>query len=65
MPGRSTAVGNPTADMDGFAMPGTECGWYGVRCSEDRVTELQFFFNNNLEGRIPVELGNLTNLGLN
>jgi hypothetical protein len=51
--------------MDGFAMPGTECGWYGVRCSEDRVAKLQFFFNNNLQGRIPAELGNLTNLGLN
>lgn len=48
-------------DSDGFAMPGTECGWYGVICSADRVIGLDLY-QNLLTGSIPAELENLTTL---
>ena len=48
-------------DGDGFAMPGTECGWHGVECTGDSVTKLQLS-SNQLTGSIPVELDNLSNL---
>jgi hypothetical protein len=40
---------------------GTECTWEGVVCSSGSVSEL-YLFNNSLNGSIPAELGNLTNL---
>ncbi|RAJ93002.1 Leucine-rich repeat (LRR) protein [Larkinella arboricola] len=36
-------------------------GWYGVKCSGGRVTELSLS-KNGLDGRIPESIGNLTNL---
>ena len=46
---------------DGFAIPGTECSWFGVECDSqgDNVTKLSLS-GNNLNGNIPPELGNLT-----
>jgi Leucine-rich repeat (LRR) protein len=38
------------------------CGWYGVKCVGDRVTEVSFPSNNNLTGSIPASIGDLTNL---
>ena len=32
----------PPLAADGFAFPGTECGWHGVTCSSDQVTRLNF-----------------------
>jgi hypothetical protein len=40
---------------------GTECTWNGVRCSEGHVQRLALG-RNQLSGRIPPELGNLSNL---
>ena len=33
--------------------------WYGVTVEGDRVTELKFYSDNNLNGFIPEEIGNL------
>ena len=46
---------------DGFAYPGTECSWSGVVCDIDQVTRLEFQ-GRNLNGIIPAELGNLSDL---
>jgi len=52
---------NPPLHEYGFALPGTECVWYGVVCTGDSVTVLNLF-DNQLTGSIPAELGNLTSL---
>ena len=50
-------------DADGFAMPGTEYTWHGITCNEGNTTVLEInIYQNNLNGTIPPELGNLTNL---
>jgi Leucine-rich repeat (LRR) protein len=36
--------------------------WFGVKISENRVTEIEFGFGNNLVGYLPPELGNLSKL---
>ena len=51
----------PPLSSDGFAMPGTECSWYGVTCSSDRVVGLDIY-QNLLTGSIPAELENLVYL---
>jgi len=51
----------PPLDTDGFAMPGTESDWYGVTCSGATATQIDLTANN-LRGRLPAELMNLTNL---
>ena len=48
----------PPLDVDGFAMPGTEGGWFGVTVDADRVIGLNYNVNN-LSGWLPAELGNL------
>ncbi len=48
-------------DTDGFAMPGTEGGWYGITVTADQVTSIALNANN-LSGSIPGELFNLSNL---
>jgi len=42
-------------------LTGTIDTWYGVTVDSGRVTKLSLF-SNNLNGQIPVEIGNLTNL---
>lgn len=37
------------------------CGWYGVGCTDNRVTTISLM-SNNVVGSIPASLGNLTNL---
>ena len=53
----------PPLHTDGFAMPGTEGDWWGVSLNGDETAvewiELQ---ENNLMGRLPVELANLSSL---
>ncbi len=51
--------------VDGFAMPGTECGWYGITCdaSGKYITHISLS-ENNLSGTIPPEIGNLKYLYL-
>lgn len=51
----------PPLDTDGFAMPGTEGGWYGITLSGDHVTIIDLLFNR-LTGSIPEELFNLSTL---
>jgi Leucine-rich repeat (LRR) protein len=51
----------PPLHTDGFAMPGTEGGWYGVTVSKDHVDTI-IFYDNNLSGSIPSQLGNMSNL---
>jgi parallel beta-helix repeat protein len=51
----------PPVDTDGFAMPGTECTWFGITCDgSDHVIKIELV--NNLVGTIPLTLVNLTNL---
>ncbi|MGE5342807.1 MAG: hypothetical protein ACM3SY_15140 [Candidatus Omnitrophota bacterium] len=47
---------------DGFAMPGTERYWFGVKIFGDHVIQI-YLRSNNLKGTIPYQLGNLSNLG--
>jgi len=51
----------PPLHTDGFAMPGTENTWAGITVSGDHVTSI-WRYDNNLNGSIPPELGNLSNL---
>ena len=51
----------PPLDVDGFALPGTECGWLGVSCVASRVESLALF-SNGLSGSIPPALGDLAAL---
>ena len=51
----------PPLHTDGFAMPGTEEYWHGVVLSGDNVSRI-FLEDNYLNGSIPPELGNLSNL---
>ncbi|MDQ1352707.1 MAG: hypothetical protein QG657_3013 [Acidobacteriota bacterium] len=53
----------PPLAADGFALPGTENTWYGITCDPGNTTIQQIsLYNNNLDGVLPPELGNLANL---
>ena len=46
-----------------FSPPGSECGWYGIRCDANHSTVIRIDLSwNNLQGTIPREIGNLNNL---
>jgi len=45
----------------GWTQDNNPCDWYGIRCYENHVVSLQFI-SNYLNGSIPPEIGNLTNL---
>ncbi|MGE5342336.1 MAG: hypothetical protein ACM3SY_12740 [Candidatus Omnitrophota bacterium] len=49
----------PPLHTDGFAMPGTEGTWYGVRVENDQVVQIAMY-DNHLVGSIPSELGNFS-----
>lgn len=50
------------SNNDGWLADNTPCDWFGVRCnSEDRVSQL-FLDQNGLDGPIPSELGDLSQL---
>jgi len=53
----------PPLAADGFALPGTECSWFGIACdaSEDHVISINLSYNQ-LTGGIPAELANLVSL---
>ena len=45
-------------DTDDFAMPGTECGWYGITCNtENNSVEEIYLFANNLRRLDPSGIG--------
>lgn len=48
----------PPLHTDGFAMPGTECTWFGVVCNGGHVWGL-VLNSNQLTGSLPPELGDL------
>ena len=48
-------------EVDGFSQVGSEGTWYGITVSENHVQYI-FLDSNNLNGTIPVELGNLSGL---
>jgi hypothetical protein len=48
-------------DDTGWLFTLEPCGWYGVVCWDGRVTQLALN-SNELNGSIPAELGNLSNL---
>ncbi|MFC2156110.1 hypothetical protein ACFLRB_06450, partial [Acidobacteriota bacterium] len=53
----------PPLEADGFASTGSENNWYGITCSagNTRVEEIRLP-DNNLDGTIPVKIGDLSNL---
>jgi hypothetical protein len=51
----------PPLHSDGFAMPGTEDTWFGITVKNDHVTWIEIMYNN-LNGNMPPELGNLSQL---
>ncbi len=51
----------PPLHTDGFAMPGTEGGWFGVTVSGGRVTALALHANR-LSGSLPAAIGGLDQL---
>jgi Leucine-rich repeat (LRR) protein len=65
--GWTNSSGWKTAPLytDGFAMPGTESGWYGLTVDPgtEQVTQIDLT-DNNLTGSLPAELGDLTGLAL-
>ena len=57
-----TAADGPNwTQQDGWLLEDNPCNWYGVTCSGQHVTQLDFW-NNNLTGDVPSEIGNLTYL---
>ncbi len=53
----------PPLAADGFALPGTENTWRGITCNSANTSVYKINFNyNNLDGALPPELGNLSNL---
>ncbi|MEM8484056.1 MAG: T9SS type A sorting domain-containing protein [Bacteroidota bacterium] len=45
----------------GWLVHDSPCDWFGIGCENDNITELTLP-NNNLDGNIPVELGQLSSL---
>ena len=57
----STDGANWTDNTGWMGAVGTECSWFGVTCTNGSVSRL-WFWTNGLNGTIPSELGNLSNL---
>ncbi|MEN8216812.1 MAG: leucine-rich repeat domain-containing protein [Pseudomonadota bacterium] len=53
--------GDHWSDNIGWNVTNTPCDWYGITCDGGHVTELELD-DNQLNGSIPVELGNLSSL---
>ncbi|NIM13263.1 MAG: hypothetical protein GTO45_14215 [Candidatus Aminicenantes bacterium] len=52
----------PPLHTDGFAMPGTEGSWFGVKVGYSGNVRFLSLSNNKLNGSIPSQLSNLTHL---
>lgn len=57
----ATGGANWTNNAGWLGESGTECGWHGVTCTDQRVTALEVN-DNNLSGTLPSQLGELTEL---
>ena len=57
----NTTNGSSWMDHNGWLQTDTPCSWSGVTCSAGHVTEL-YFYNNNMIGWLPAEIGNLSEL---
>lgn len=57
----STDGPNWTNSTNWLGPAGTECGWYGVGCSDGHVSSV-FLISNGLSGSIPSEFGDLSGL---
>jgi hypothetical protein len=50
----------PPLHTDGFALPGTECSWAGISCSDgDTHVDGISMVNNNLIGAVQADLASL------
>lgn len=59
----NTGWKTPPLAADGFALPGTENGWYGISTNGGNTTVEEIDISaNNLVGTIPSKLEDLTNL---
>jgi len=53
----------PPLAADGFSLPGTEGNWHGITCNSTNTSVQGIYLSsNNLNGSLPPELGNLTQL---
>ena len=52
----------PPLHTDGFAMPGTEEDWHGIDLSGGNTVWWVDLANNNLNGTLPPEIGDFTNI---
>lgn len=59
----ATGGGNWTTRTNWLGAVGTECTWYGVRCSDDQsaITGI-FLASNNLSGSLPPDIGAFSKL---
>jgi len=53
--------GNGWINKTGWLVTNTPCSWFGTTCMSGKLTELNLGWNQ-LSGKMPPELGNLTNL---
>jgi hypothetical protein len=58
------STGGPNWNNNNNWLTGPVSSWYGVTVEGERVIELKFYSNNNINGIIPIEIGNLTALKL-
>jgi hypothetical protein len=56
------STGGPNWDNNSNWLTGPVSIWYGITVEGDRVTELKFYSDNNLNGFISEEIGNLNEL---
>ena len=55
--------GNNWLNHSGWLQTNTPCTWYGLACDAGHVSRLEFY-DNNLQGHFPEELGTLTELAV-
>jgi Leucine-rich repeat (LRR) protein len=55
-------VGENWKQNDGWMVDNDICNWYGVTCRGDRTVESIILGSNNLQGRLPKEIFQLSNL---
>lgn len=57
----SNSNGIAWSNRENWAQNGSPCSWFGVTCAAEHVTELQLS-NNGLDGTLPAQLSDLTEL---